>query len=295
MKYLAILLAAAASLAAADSKIDHVTIAGSDLKQMQARLASIGITSVYGGAHSNHATEMALVSFPDGSYLELMGVPADADPQAVSAHVWGKFLKQDAGPTAWAMRTKNLASEVSRLKAAGVAVGTPSSSGRIRPDGVHLEWETSDVGDGIRGAFFPFLIQDKTARAQRVYPQGKPVTREFRGVSRVVIAVRNLDDAIKRYHQAYGEPPPIKQTDSAFGAYLALLGNLPVVLAQPLNADSWLTGRLERFGEGPCAFVLAAENPGHLQSASKARWFGAEVSWFDPEKLGWRLGFETAR
>ncbi len=295
MKCLAILLATAALLVAADSKIDHVTIAGSDLKQMQARLASIGIASVYGGAHNNHATEMALVSFPDGSYLELMGVPADADRQAVSAHVWGKFLTENAGPTAWAMRTKNLASEVSRLKAAGVTVGAPSSSGRTRPDGVRLEWETSDVGGGIRGAFFPFLIQDKTPRAQRVYPQGKPVTREFRGVSRVVIAVRNLDDAIKRYHQAYGEPPPIKQTDSAFGAYLALLGNLPVVLAQPLNADSWLTGRLERFGEGPCAFVLAAENPAHFQPASKARWFGAEVSWFDPEKLGWRLGFESAR
>jgi hypothetical protein len=262
---------------------------------MQAHLSAIGIPSVYGGAHNNHATEMALVSFPDGSYLELMGIPKDADPQAVAAHVWGKFLKENAGPAAWAMRTKDLATEVSRLKAAGVAVGTPSASGRTRPDGVRLEWETSDVGAGIRGSFFPFLIQDKTPRAQRVYPQGKPVTKEFRGVSRVVIAVRNLDDAIKRYHEAYGEPPPIKQADSSFGAYLALLGNLPVVLAQPLNASSWLTERLEQFGEGPCAFVLAAENPGHFQAASKTRWFGAAVSWFDPEKLGWRLGFEAAR
>jgi hypothetical protein len=279
----------------ADSKVDHVTIAGSDLKQMQARLASVGIVSVYGGAHSNHATEMALVSFPDGSYLELMGIPANADAQAVTAHVWGKFLKENAGPTAWAMRTKDLAAEVSRLKAAGVTVSPPSGSGRLRPDGVQLEWETSDVGGGIRGTFFPFLIQDKTPRAQRVYPQGKPVTREFRGVARVVIAVRNLDDAIKRYHEAYGEPPPIKQADPGFGAYLALLGNLPVVLAQPLNTESWLTERLDQFGEGPCAFVLAAVNPGHFQAASKARWFGAEVSWFPVEKLGWRLGFEAAR
>src|SRR6185369_7705272 len=60
-------------LFAADSRIDHVTIAGTDLKQLQARLAAIGIASVYGGPHSNHATEMSLVSFPDGSYLELMG------------------------------------------------------------------------------------------------------------------------------------------------------------------------------------------------------------------------------
>jgi len=64
-----------------------------------------------------------------------------------------------------------------------------------------------------------------------------------------------------------------------------------VVLAQPLNAESWLTERIAQFGEGPCAFVLGAVNPGRFQAASKTRWFGADVSWFDPAKLGWYLGF----
>ena len=58
----------------ADSKIDHVTVAGRDLQRMQAALNALGIATVYGGAHSNHATEMALASFPDGSYLEVMGL-----------------------------------------------------------------------------------------------------------------------------------------------------------------------------------------------------------------------------
>jgi hypothetical protein len=124
------------------------------------------------------------------------------------------------------------------------------------------------VGGETRGAFFPFLIEDRTPREQRAFPRGKPVTREFRGVTRVVIAVRNLEDAIARYRQAYGVPPPIKQVDRSFGGYLALLGNLPVVLAQPLNAGSPLAERIERFGEGPCAFVLAAVNPGHFNSSS---------------------------
>ena len=52
-------------LGAAELKVDHATIAGSDLKQMEARLAAVGIKAVYGGAHTNHATEMALVSFPE--------------------------------------------------------------------------------------------------------------------------------------------------------------------------------------------------------------------------------------
>src|SRR5438105_2196478 len=83
-------------LSAADFKLDHVTIAGSDIKEMQARLSGVGIASVYGGPHSNQATEMALVSFPDGSYLELIGLQANADPQAVANHVWAKFLKAGA-------------------------------------------------------------------------------------------------------------------------------------------------------------------------------------------------------
>ena len=111
----------------------------------------------------------------------------------------------------------------------------------------------------------------------------------------MVIAVRDLDEGIKRYRQAYGLPAPIKQVDKNFGAYLALMAGLPVVLAQPLTQDTWLSQRLDQFGEAPCAFVLSARQPGRYQAASTTRWFGADISWFDPEKLGWRLGFEAAR
>ena len=279
-------------LPAADWKIDHATVAGRDLKVLQAALQKAGIATVYGGAHTNHATEMALVSFPDGSYLELMGIQPQADAAAVQAHEWSRFLTSDAGPCAWALREANLAAEVARLRAAGVTVSEPAPGGRKRPDGVTLAWQSSSIGDAIRGTFFPFLIQDKTPREQRVYPQGKPVTREFRGIARVVIAVRNLDEAIKRYRQAYGVPPPIKQVDADFGAQLALLGSGTVVLAAPLNGQSWLAERLDKVGEAPCAFVLAANNPRKWNAASKTRWFAAEIAWLD---AGWRLGVEAAR
>jgi hypothetical protein len=276
----------------ADLKIDHATVAGADVHQLQSALKAVGMESVYGGPHSNHASEMALVSFPDGSYLELMGIQANADVAAVAAHEWVKFLKGNAGPAAWAIRAPDLAAMVARLKAAGVPVSAPAKSGRQRPDGVKLEWQTSSIGDEIRGTFFPFLIQDFTPRDRRVYPEGRPVTREFRGVSRVVIAVRNLDDAVKRYRQAFGLPEPVKQVDAGFGAQLALMGGSPVVLAAPLNAGSWLTERIERFGEAPCAFVLAARDVKKWKGTATSRWFGADIGWLD---AGWRLGVEAAR
>jgi hypothetical protein len=282
-----------ALVSAADLKIDHVTIAGSSLKEMQANLSTAGIPPVYGGAHTNGATEMALVSFPDGSYLELMAPQAAADAHLVDLQPWAKFLRGNGGPCAWAAREKDLAAEIARLRAAGIPVSTPVRGGRQRPDGARMEWETSDVGTEVRGAFFPFLIRDLTDRGLRAFPQAKLVNRDFRGVAKVVIAVRDLDAAIKRYRQAYGSPAPIEQVDPGLGAHLALLGGVPVVLAQPLTPESWLNERLDQFGEGPCAFVLGANRPGRYHAASATRWFGIEISWFDSGKLGWRLGFES--
>lgn len=287
------LAACAVALPAAELKIDHVTVAGSSLKQVQAGLSAIGIETVYGGPHSNGATEMALVSFPDGSYLELMAPQAKADAQALERQPWAKFMKANAGPCAWAVREKDVAAEIGRLRAAGIAVSAPVRNGRQRPDGVRLDWETAQVGTEPNGTFFPFLIHDFTPREQRAFPQGKPLSRDFGGVSKVVIAVHDLEASLKRYRQAYGTPPAIKQVDAAFGAHLALLGGMPVVLAKPLTGDSWLARRLAEFGEGPCAFVLD-QRRGRYQAASTTRWFGVEISWFDSQKLGWRLGFETA-
>ena len=89
------------TLAAADLKIDHATVCGANVDAMRKALTSVmNLPTEYGGPHSNHATEMALVSFPDGSYLELMGIQAKADPAAVAAHVWSKFLRNNAGPCA---------------------------------------------------------------------------------------------------------------------------------------------------------------------------------------------------
>lgn len=261
------------------------------MRELQAGLSSLGIQSDYGGAHSNRATEMAIVSFPDGSYLELIALQPNADPSAVALHRWASFMRANAGPCAWAIRSADVAAEAKHLRAAGLPVEAPTRGGRQRPDGVRLDWETAQVGDKGSEAFFPFLIRDFTPRERRVYPAGRPSAKQFTGVVKVIIAVKDLDAAATLYQQAYGLAPPIKQVDQNFGAHLAMLGGTPVVLAAPLSTQSWLTTRLEQFGEAPCAFVLGARRTG-AQTRSKSRWFGKDIAWFDAEKLGWHLGVE---
>jgi hypothetical protein len=275
----------ACPLMAQQFHIDHVTVAGKDVQAMIKTLRSVGgITAEYGGPHSNHATEMALASFPDGSYLELIAIQPKADPAGLAAHYWHKFMEADAGPCAWAIRPADFSGEVERPRKAGVSVIDPRRAGRQRPNGVELDWETAQVGP-TNGGFFPFLIHDFTPRDNRAFPSGKPTSAKWTGIVKVVIGVQNLDAAIARYRSAFGLPAPQLHEDATFGAKLAWFPGTPVVLAAPLSPESWLSSRLDQFGEAPCAFVLGTAT---IPSSSLDH-----VTWADSKRLGWRLGFQT--
>ena len=205
-------------------------------------------------------------------------------------HPWASFLTGNAGPCAWAVCTGDLDSEVRNLRSAGIEVSPPVANGRLRPDGVRLEWKIATPGAGAPGSFFPFLIQDLTPRESRAFPQGAPGNRNFRGIARVVLAVRNLDDSLARYRQAYGLAGAIVLPDPVFHAQLAVPSEAPIVLAQPLAGNSWLASRLAQFGEAPCAVLLDAGENAHATGPAGSRWSDLHIRWFDSEALGWRLG-----
>ena len=275
---IAAFLMAAGTLGAAELKIDHATVCGMNLDTIRAALTgAIGVPTEYGGPHSNHATEMALVSFPDGSYLELMGIQPKADPAAVAKHEWNRFLRNNAGPCAFAMHVTDIAREVQDLKSAGIAAGEPETAGRTRPDGTKLVWQTASVGPPPRGSLFPFLIADRTPRDLRAYPGGKPTTDRFAGIAQVVIGVPDLDRAIDGYRKAFRLQAPMRQKDTVFGARAWFQGT-PIVLAE----------RAGKYGDAPIAFLLAKGNGGI--AGGRSDWFGHKVFWMDDAKLGWRLG-----
>jgi hypothetical protein len=292
-RLLAVCWASSFILCAAELKIDHVTIAGKNLAAMRATLKAQGVPSEYGGPHSNHATEMALTSFADGSYLELIAIQPQADPVAVDANPWSKSLKNNGGPCAFAVRANDVGLEVTRLKSAGLTVSQPERSGRTRPDGIQLDWETASVEAGPRGSFFPFLIRDFTPRGYRALPTGKPTTDKYLGVSKVILGVHDLDAAIALYRRAYSLPEPHRHRDPEFDASLAYFDGAPIILAQGLSAASWISRRVAEFGDAPCAFVLLAK--GGIGAERTSQWFGSYIEWFDSERLGWRLGVEPSK
>jgi hypothetical protein len=263
-----------AALFGAELKVDHVTIAGRNLQAMRTMFEAAGLSTEYGGKHTNGLTEMALASFADGSYLELI---AAQSPAGAAAHYWGKFIDGQAGPCAWAVAVEDLTAEGRRLKEAGVAID-PTRSGRMRPDGVALAWQSASVGPGPQGTFFPFLIHDETPRERRVYPHDKPTMPAVAGVALVVIAVRDLDSAIARYRKVFGLAEPVRQDDAGLGAHLASFAGTPVVLAGSSGSGSWLSERLDAFGEAPCVFVLSTKTQ-TFKVSGKADWFGHPIAW----------------
>jgi hypothetical protein len=262
---------------AADLKVDHITIAGRDLKQLQAKFTAAGIHSEYGGKHSNGLTEMAIASFPNGSYLELI---AAQTPSGAAKHYWGKFIDGDAGPCAWAISVPDIA-------AAGIGEHA-AKSGRLRPDGVALEWESASVGREAQGTFFPFLIHDLTPRERRAFPQGKPSEPKFIGVGLVVVGVRDLDAAVERYRKTFRLPAPQRQDDKQLQLHLAAFAGTPVVLASPLSPKSPLAARLAKFGESPYLFVLDHADRNFFGGFGSSEWFGRQITWIPELGIGVR-------
>ena len=279
-------LLAVAPLIAMDLKVDHVTVAGRDLATLTKAFAAAGISAEYGGKHTNGMTEMAIASFADGSYLELIA----AQPGASAAkHDWGPFIEKDGGVCAWAVSVRDIRAEAERMGKAGVAV-QPQPGGRLRPDGKQLKWTSGGVGPGPHGLRMPFLIQDDTARELRVYPNGKASVKGYDGIALIVVAVRDLEGTIAKWRSTFGLAEPQRQTDKALGATLAWFPGTPAVLAAA-DGPGVAADRLEAFGEAPFALLFWGKQ---APSAARSTWFGRSIGWFDPGALvGARIGVIT--
>lgn len=278
-------------------RIDHVTIAGPELASMEKAFADIGLATDYGGPHSNGITHMALLRFQDGSYLELIST---LEKGRTDHQFWPEHIAGNAGPCAWAVEVNDVAVEAARVAALGVPVEGPFYYHRQRPDGIKVEWDLAFLGAGSPGATLPFIIKDRTPREWRVRPSpnvSSPGQSELSGVAEIVLGTDDLHKAIDLFRRVYDWADPQLDDDLAFGATLAHFPGTPVTLATPHGEGrgGWLSERLERFGEAPCAYLLGTAD----LDAACARfglswpvgWFNRRVAWFDSLRLhGVRLG-----
>lgn len=183
------------------SGIDHVIIFVDDLAAASRDFEGLGLTVTPGGEHANGVTHNALISFEDGSYLELI---AFVDPARPANDEWSARMRRGEGLVGFALRGGDLAQAAAAASQRGLAVRPPAENGRLRPDGQRIGWRTFGAA-ASEPAVLPFVIEDLTPRELRV--PGGPATRHRAGVTRVqgvVIHVGDLDRTARAFAALLG-------------------------------------------------------------------------------------------
>jgi hypothetical protein len=231
---------------------------------------------------------MALVGFEDGSYVELISKTKPDE----TAPWWDREIDDDAGASAWAVPSEDIASDSTRLREDGFEVDGPQAFSRERPDDKLVEWELTKVGTGSQGGTYPMLIMDHTPLERRVTVTADVETTGLGGVETTVLATptgsfENYVDGFERFFET--EHSSLVE-DTSFGGRVARFEDAPVAVATPLGQSSWLADRVDQFGAIPCAYLLDVADAETVLDRfaidETTDWGGGSVHWFDVDEGG---------
>lgn len=255
--------------------VDHVPFAVDDIESGIDLFESIGLPMERGGTHPDAGTENALLTLPDGTYLEAIA-PTSDEPE-----LWGEFFRRAdplAGPCAWIVETGSVHNECQRLIEHEVEIHGPSQGRRKRPDGSLVEWDLAFLGPS-ENHLLPILLADRTPRKRRV-PESTLYGSPVSGIDRVVLGVEDLNAAVDRFQRLYRLPSPEADYDQAFGE-LAWFPGQDIVLAEP--GDGPMRTRVDTYGPTPLSVLLVAdldEATHQFQLAESRDWLGRRVRFF---------------
>jgi catechol 2,3-dioxygenase-like lactoylglutathione lyase family enzyme len=235
--------------------IDHVVIVVHELERAGADFAAMGFTVVPGGEHADGVTHNALIAFQDGSYLELiafLSAPPDNHP----------FYRDhgEEGLVTFALLPEDIVTDVAAAERRGLKMVGPRRGGRVRPDGVRIEWETA------RGETrdLPFLCGDVTARDLRV-PHGpaRLHANGVQGIAGVTVAVANLTASKERYRALLGVEPEQGGWSASESMVEFRVGEgeeaASITLVEPVGGP--IEAYYKTRGEGPFSIALRADSP----------------------------------
>lgn len=231
--------------------IDHLVIVVNDLDQAANDFRLLGFTVVPGGQHPV-GSHNALISFQDGSYLEIIAFYREAVD-----HRWWNPLQKGERLVDFCFQTDDLIGDTKKLQAAGVTINNPVPWSRKRPDGYELKWLLALATGSHRGVA-PFLIEDVTPRAERI-PQEFQHHNKIIGIEKVTVAVGECSTVEKWYSAVLGICGQ-KITDASLGAeglrYQA--GPHTLDFLAPRDPSSPLVHWLREYGSSPYSAILSA-------------------------------------
>jgi hypothetical protein len=252
------------------TQIDHVLIANRVLEQTITDFEQLGFNVFPGGTHHSGKSRNALVSFQDGTYLELI---APVNPDGPFDEATTKRFATGDGLIAFAVSSDNVAGAALHLAHHGLEVSPVNSNGRVRPDGKRTDWQTIRVTSPDDVAL-PFIISDVTPRNIRV-PDGDDAVHP-NGVTRVLgltNVVSNLAATAKLYQDLFHDPGTSVETgiEGAGKALRFAIGDQWLELVEPAEGGNQLRTYLEAKGPRPYEIVFGtgpSDSRGTLQDTN---------------------------
>jgi len=183
-------------------KFDHIILAVSDLAAASRDFEAAGFTVSPGGVHSAGTTHNALVLLPDGAYLELIARTGAPTPEGSTDLTF--LLEHGEGPVGFCLFSDDLDADTEKIRMRGAHVSAPLDGGRVRPDGVWMQWRVAWVEE----MQLPFVIQDVTPRERRVPDDDLTALTHMngaRGLHGVNMRVGSASTMV-RLHAVFGEP-----------------------------------------------------------------------------------------
>jgi len=136
--------------------IDHLVLATPSLADTTASVAAaIGVEPSAGGRHVGVGTANTLLSFGDGSYLEIIGPDPTQDVDAVKP--FGIDELSDARLVTFAARVDGIDEVIAAARSHGHDPGDARAMSRATPDGGLLAWSLT-APPAWAGGVVPFLI-----------------------------------------------------------------------------------------------------------------------------------------
>jgi len=249
--------------------IDHLVLVVKDLDQAARDYRQLGFTVVPGGQHPV-GSHNVLISFQDGSYLEIIAFYREAID-----HRWWNPLAKGERLVDFCFQTDDLRGDTKKLQDAGVAINNPVPWSRKRPDGFELKWLLSLATGSHRGVA-PFLIEDVTARSERI-PQEFKHHNGIAGIEKVIVAVGELSQIDKWYGALLGaNGQPVRDDQLRAEGLSYLIGAQRIEFLMPNDAASPLVNWMREFGPSPYAARLKSNDPS-LQSLDPRLTHGANL------------------
>ncbi|MSP37147.1 MAG: VOC family protein [Deltaproteobacteria bacterium] len=234
--------------------IDHLVIVVKDLDQAARDYQQLGFTVVPGGQHPV-GSHNVLISFADGSYLEIIAFYREAID-----HRWWDPLAKGERLVDFCFQTDDLGGDTKKLQDAGAAINNPVPWSRKRPDGFELKWLLSLATGSHRGVA-PFLIEDVTARSERV-PQEFQHQNGITGIEKLIVSVGELGPIEKWYGALLGAKGQAVRNDELKADGLGFqTGAQRIDFLTPNDVSSPLVNWLREFGPSPYAAQLKTSNP----------------------------------